>query len=69
MTAEFFRAFQHEHNLLQVAEQEYELANQEYETASSVFDSQDPRKVDAFHNARERRNLAWDAWWVLKRGY
>lgn len=61
--------FTHEHNRLAVAEQEYELARQEYRDANRAYDPFDRRSTERFHQARERRSLAWDHYWAVKRGY
>ncbi len=67
MNAQVFDVFTHEHNRREVAEQEYELAKLAYEEASQKFDARDVKTIEAFHNARERRSLAWDVWWNLHR--
>lgn len=71
MTAEvFLTAFdRHEHNALEVAEQELQMARQHYDEVMRTFTGCDSRKVAAMRSARERWNLAWDALWRLKRGW
>jgi hypothetical protein len=61
--------FIHEHNLLEAAEQEYDLACSDYWEAVRRFDAHDPRRVAVLDAAAARRRKAWNSWWALKRGY
>jgi hypothetical protein len=61
--------FSHTHNAVEVAWQEREFAIQDYREAIRTFDARKPVAVAKLEAATERKNAAWDAWWVLTRGY
>lgn len=58
MTAEVLRAFDHEHNALEAARQDYEMAKQHVDAILSLDWRQRNNSQDIFRAAVERRDAA-----------
>lgn len=62
MTAEILRAFTHDHNPLEVAEQEYEMAKEHYRQVLLHCDPLNPDHTRRFHDALDRLDAARGRW-------